>query len=128
MKEDNFKYQDCLTYVDDLSGCFRRQRRAMRGQGRRHLLNGESSHGETRLYAATVEVQGASERGHRWAQSVERIQNLFEVFMQKEKGEKNAQVNFKLNIFYFTRWFHFIFMTYWIHFGVFALREPAEIS
>ena len=79
---------------------FRRQQSVMQGQDSWHLLNGESWQGNggavtqkpgytLHCVACTVTVQGACEMGQWWPECLERIQNLFEVLVQRE----NAQVN-----------------------------------
>ena len=69
--------------------------------------------------AGTVTVQGGHEMGHRWPECLERIQSLFEVF----GAERKRAGELKLDLFYFTSQFNFIFTHYWIHFGVIVMRE-----
>lgn len=103
----------------------------MRGQGSWHLPNGESwqsnrgavteKPGYTlHCVAGTVTVQGGREMGHWWPECPERIQSPFEVF----GAERKRAGELKLDLFYFTSQFNFMFTHDWIHFGVIVMREP----
>lgn len=70
--------------------------------------------------AGTVTVQGGGEMGHWWPECPERIQSLFEVF----GAERKRAGELKLDLFYFTSQFNFMFTHDWIHFGVIVMREP----